>query len=303
MARRVALAAVALGAASCVGAMSGQSPGGSEDAGDGGISRADAAEGPADAGPEVLGPSAGCGREGARTGLQSRTMMIRGRERTYLRFIPASYELNTPLALVITLHGTANLASFWRDVYDLEEQADGEAIFVYPNALPNANGETKYQAFDRNSDDFAFVDALIEEVEDDHCIDRDRVFVTGFSLGGTFAANLGCWRGEAFRAIAPVGAGGGPSVTPLSDCVGEVADWQAAGDEDAQHRPGSMFILDRYISANGCADTRTETTPSGCYAYDSCRPETPTTWCNYPGGHEWPRMATVGVWSFFARFE
>lgn len=271
---------------------------------DGGAVQADAAP-RVDAGLETpeLGLSAGCGNANAGKGLQNRTMMVAGDERSYTRFIPNSYDPNTPLALVIALHGTAGSASLWRDRYQLEGEAQGKAIFIYPQAATDAAGETKYKAFNPNSSDFKFVDALIEQVEGSHCIDRNRVFVTGFSLGGTFAANLGCWRGDVFRAIAPVGAGGNPTVTPFTDCVGEVADWQAIGSTDDQHRGGSRLIRNYYRDINGCTGEELPTTPNGCVSYAECRADVPVHWCTYSGGHAWPAMATKGVWQFFDSFE
>ena len=64
--------------------------------------------------------------------------------------------------------------------------AQGKAIFVYPQAAPNADGETKYRAFDPNSPDFKFVDALIEDPRSTACLATDcRATPLGIARSGS----------------------------------------------------------------------------------------------------------------------
>jgi poly(3-hydroxybutyrate) depolymerase len=253
-----------------------------------------------------LGLSAGCGNAAAGTGLQTRTITVGGTQRTYLRFIPPAYKPNKGIALVLALHGSGGTAQNARTSFDLEAAANGKAIFIYPEALaddPNFPGTTRWTTA-KDSRDYAYLDALIAEVEASHCVDRDRVFVTGFSHGARMTSMLGCYRGPVLRAIAPVAAGGEPNTLPLnpSDCVGEVGDWQGVGTEDPDHIPGSTLVRDFYLAANGCASTTKPTTPAGCTVYDGCRAEVPVHWCTYPGGHMWPSIGAAGVWGFFSAF-
>lgn len=253
------------------------------------------------------GPSSGCGHLGAGVGVKTRTLTVDGVERTYVRFVPPDYDPHTPMALVIGFHGSGGEANATRARFDLEEHAGGAAVFVYPQALPSTDpafdGQARWEAHLPDSHDYAFFDALVSQVEASHCIDRDRIFATGFSLGARFTANLGCWRGDVLRAIAPVAPGKAPETLPLVDCVGEVAVWEGLGTKDLEHEAGAVRVREHYAAANGCAATRTPTTPDGCEAYDGCRPEVPVTWCTYPLGHVWPPIAPAGVWSFFAGFE
>lgn len=252
------------------------------------------------------GNSAGCGKTGG-TGLQSRTMTVAGVQRSYLRFIPTTYVKTTPLALVLGLHGSGGTAAGTRTTFDLESHANGKAIFLYPQALPSKDpaflGEARWDTT-MGSDDYAFVDAILAEIENDHCVDLDRVFVAGFSLGARFTSMLGCYRGDTLRAIAPVAPGMDAMSLPLAKgpCSGEVGLWTGVGDDDPDHQPGAMLVRDYYATANGCSSTRTPTTPTGCEAYQGCRAEVPATWCTYPGPHMWPSIAPAGVWNFFASF-
>ena len=54
------------------------------------------------------------------------------------------------------------------------------------------------------SKEFDYFDALIDDLEKRHGIDRDRLIMSGFSAGGMMVWNLACHRGNRFRAFVPV---------------------------------------------------------------------------------------------------
>src|SRR5262249_24969152 len=58
-----------------------------------------------------------------------------------------------------------------------------------------------------NNDDFAFVAAMLDSVAADQCVDRDRVFGSGVSIGGYFVHHLACRGPGIVRAIAPHSGG------------------------------------------------------------------------------------------------
>merc|ERR1719461_2560481 len=53
------------------------------------------------------------------------------------------------------------------------------------------------------ADDVGFIDTLLDELEDTYCIDRSRVYATGFSNGGMMTQRLGCELNHRLAAIAP----------------------------------------------------------------------------------------------------
>jgi polyhydroxybutyrate depolymerase len=248
------------------------------------------------------GLSAGCGKP-ATTGLVSRTVQIDGVDRTFLRFIPAGYKPNTPVQLVLAFHGSGGTSAGARTTFDLEGASGGKAIIIYPQGLPNAAGENRWDATNKDGMDVKFVDDIIARIEANFCIDRDRIFATGFSNGARFTSNLGCWRGDVLRAIAPVAPGGDAQTIPLTGCVGEVGIWEGLGTQDPDHTAGATRVREFYSTVNGCSPTRTQTTPTGCERYDGCRSEVPAVWCTYNLAHQWPPIAPAGVTSFFASFQ
>jgi len=76
--------------------------------------------------------------------------------------------------------------------------------------------------------DFAFFDAIVKFFGEEYCIDMDRIFVVGHSLGAWFTNSLACARGDVIRAIGSVGGG-----TTINDCSGPVAAIVMHHPEDA----------------------------------------------------------------------
>jgi polyhydroxybutyrate depolymerase len=264
----------------------------------------DAAAPPGAPADRSRGPSAGCSVTGKPTGASKRTLTVAGKERSYLLAVPGTYVPDKPLALVFGMHTTGVTGADARADFGLEAPAKGGAIFVYPTALaskaPELDGANRWD-FAKESDDLKFVDAILNQVEGDYCIERARVFATGFSSGGRMAALLGCYRGDVIRATAPVAPGGEDA--PLAGCTGatrgNVAVWEAWGSKDAMHESSGKAVRDYYLAANGCQKTTAPATPSACVTYAGCREGLPVQWCVHDGAHVWPSFAGAAMWKFF----
>ncbi|MBP7935833.1 MAG: prolyl oligopeptidase family serine peptidase [Phycisphaerae bacterium] len=70
---------------------------------------------------------------------------------------------------------------------------------------------------------------LLDEVEEHHNIDKDRVYLTGLSMGGFGAWALGIETPERFAAIAPICGGGPPYIAYR---LRRVPVWAFHGDRD-----------------------------------------------------------------------
>ena len=57
---------------------------------------------------------------------------------------------------------------------------------------------------DASRDEFKFTDALLADLAERFPIDMDKIMVSGFSMGGSMAWNIACYRGEKFAGFAPV---------------------------------------------------------------------------------------------------
>lgn len=183
---------------------------------------------PVAAGELAAVPSAGCGTSTATTVTEERrevpvTDPESGETRWYLLSTPATYDGTTPLPVVLDFHGFTEGAVVHAAHSALSAFADEQGfIAVFPqgtgnpvrwNALP-----TEGPATFGGADDVGYVDAVLDALEADLCIDTARVYATGLSNGAGMASLLGCERPSRIAAVAPVAG-----VRPPSECTPGVA--------------------------------------------------------------------------------
>jgi len=82
-----------------------------------------------------------------------------------------------------------------------------ESLFTDPNFTKLLPSECRdifgCNVWNCAADDIGFIDTLLDELEATYCIDRSRIYVTGFSNGGMMAQRLGCELNHRLAAIAP----------------------------------------------------------------------------------------------------
>ncbi len=132
---------------------------------------------------------------------------VGGVERNYLLDVPESYaaDPSEPAPLVIVLHGTGGNGAGIADYSGFDAVGERERLLVvYPDALdmqwadgrPGKNGV----------EDVAFVSRMIDALSVTLTIDTDRVYVFGFSSGGTMAQRLACAMPERLAAVGAIAA-------------------------------------------------------------------------------------------------
>jgi polyhydroxybutyrate depolymerase len=256
------------------------------------------------------GASAGCGKTGAATGVQTgQSITVGGQSRTFVLSVPTDYTGATPLALVLVWHGANLSGSLARTLFALESNSQGAAIFVYPDGVAPGGWDVS-----TGSADFQLFTALVSELSSNYCIDSNRIFSTGHSTGAIMTNDLGCYYGDVLRAIAPV-AGTPPVTGGGASCTGKVAALIAHGGND----PTVAFsegqaTRDFWLSQNGCStETATWEPEPACVAYQGCQSDLPVVWCVHDGGHSWPSLSYgcdagtcidggSAIWAFFSSF-
>lgn len=136
--------------------------------------------------------------------------------RTYNIHLPPGYTPANMYPLVLGFHGgqqAATSAQGWTVFAyqsELSEKADSAGfIVVYPEGrVINQNrtwnaGNCCPPASNVNTDDVAFIDALLDELLLTYSIDSTRVYATGSSNGGMLCYRLACELNGRFAAIAP----------------------------------------------------------------------------------------------------
>jgi poly(3-hydroxybutyrate) depolymerase len=245
-------------------------------------------------------PSAGCGR--ANPPASGRfSIDVSGTMREYILKVPAGYDPSRPYRLILAWHGFMYSANWVSNgdppqtgpYFGIESQAAGAAIFVAPQAL-----ETGWS--NQNGRDVAFADAMIARFQDELCVDRSRIFSTGFSIGATMTITLGCTRSDVFRAIAPM------SGTLQMGCAAggrPVAYWASNGDADSTVTPATgRTVRNEFATRNGCRADIAPTDRAGCEANQGCPAGYPVTFCVFSGAHVPPPFAGEAIWSFLQPF-
>lgn len=257
--------------------------------------------------------SQGCGKTSAPKGvLGNQSVSVRNNARTYHAIIPEAHDGKTPLPIVFMFHGSGGDGAGFRDVYPLEREARGQAVFVYPNADP-ASGSWDLERDASNNNDILFFDAMLEALSVSHCIDRKRVFATGYSAGGYFSNQLGCRRGSVLRAIASH-AGGGPfGLNVEYDDKGLLRCPERPVPALVAHGTGDTEVKleeaqksrEHWRRVNGCASgAGVPRDPSPCVSLAQCASDRPVVYCEVPGlGHAvWPEGGPKVTWDFFTSF-
>ena len=150
-------------------------------------------------------------------GTAEHAVQVGDRQRTFLMHVPANRprRLGRVVAypLVIVLHGSGADGETVRKMSGMDALAESARfLVVYPNGTTgifglrsdwNA-GECCGTAESRNVDDVAFVRALVESIAARMPLDRDRIFVAGFSDGGRMTYRIACELSTQVAAIAVV---------------------------------------------------------------------------------------------------
>jgi polyhydroxybutyrate depolymerase len=136
-----------------------------------------------------------------------------------------------------------------------------------------------------------FVDAILEQVSKNYCVNRNEVFAIGHSLWGWMAQRIACLRGEFFSGLAVVG-----SWPYTGTCSWPVPSlfFQNVDDPLSSYASG-ISARNTRVKADECSES-TENIPIGpltCLRYNSCSTDNEVVWCEgytgYGGDpHSWP---------------
>ena len=255
--------------------------------------------------------SAGCGK--ARTLVNGAlSLQSGGKARKYILGVPTSYDKSQAYRLVFAFaesgssaQSVANRNFFRMGGYDTKN-----TIFVAPEAENGAGSWSKT--------DVGFTDDILAQVEGDLCIDKTRIFATGFSFGGAMSIAIACTRADVFRGVAFFSGADltGSCPTTLTKPIAYYAS-QASGDASGTPMPTSGRIKQaQFAAVNGCTEEPNATTfpASGkahtCTVYKNCKAGYPTVYCTFNGPHGWeptdPGQSTSWdppeAWKFITQF-
>jgi polyhydroxybutyrate depolymerase len=243
---------------------------------------------------------------------QDRQAIVRGNE-----------TIPWPQPLVLLFHGYGDTGIGMETETGFSGRGLDEGfIAVYPRA----QGDPSRWEFATDAD-IDFVVALLEKLEGSLCIDVNRVFATGMSMGGGMANFVGCRLSDRIAAIAPVAGTYGPAYgEPCKpDRPIPVLAIHAKGDHVVPYDGGAVDKgrlgippvvsvedwADGWARRDGCQDGPTEQPVNGAMRLTWTDCDTDVQLYRLEGGgHVWPGgpgdadkevLASDLIWTFFSR--
>jgi len=137
------------------------------------------------------------------------------RTRQYNLYIPSNWDSQKKLPIVIMLHSGGGNAAMFEERTGMTQKAEAEGfIVVYPQGTGYTNGRFYtwnsghccFYALEKQVDDVGFIRKLIMSLVDRLHIDKQRIYVAGFSNGGMLTYRLGAAMPDILAAIAPLSA-------------------------------------------------------------------------------------------------
>lgn len=241
------------------------------------------------AGPSVAAPTTGCGKNPTLANGPN-TIPSNGVNRSFILRFPNNYDNTTPYRLIFAFHwrggtmydvasgGTSGAP--WA-YYGMQEQSNGAAILVSPQGFGNGWANN-------NGEDIAFVDAMVDRIQSDLCVDSTQLFAMGFSYGGGMSYSIACSRANVFRAVVVY------SGAQLSGCGGgtqPIGYFGIHGISDNVLGIGlGRSLRDTFVRTNGCAAQNPGEPSAGSRThittvYSGCRTGYPVQWAAFDGGH------------------
>ena len=225
--------------------------------------------------------------------------------------VPSSYTGDTPVPLVIELHGHGSSGPAEENYLDLTEQSDLKGfILVLPEGEKNPSGDRYWNAWPNCCsggtnwpDDSAYLSGVIDTMKATFNIDPKRVYFVGHSNGGYMAHRMACDHADQIAAVVSLAA---TTVKDQSLCnpSGPVAVLEIHGTADRLVRyaglgnvyPGALESVADWAAKNHCWISSTSLAAkdltmypgneTDVLAYGGCDPGgAATLWTVNNGGH------------------
>lgn len=139
-------------------------------------------------------------------GERSLSFYQQGAERTFLVYIPTQLDASKAHPVVMLLHGGGGNAQGMQSITQISNLAERDKfIAVFPEAA-NPEWNDGRQTTSDPIDDVAYINSLINILENDWTADENKIFVAGLSSGGMMTQRLACELTSSFAGFGVVAA-------------------------------------------------------------------------------------------------
>ena len=178
------------------------------------------------------------------------SVLVDGVERLFRLSVPNS-DAETELAIIIAFHGGGGAEEDFDQQNQFDQLGEQEKfIMAYAIAEDDrtpAEGDWFLNSAATSRDDNDFSESIIEELSKAYCIDDDRLYAIGYSLGSMYTYEIACQLNHRFAAVASF-AGTMPVNPETCDLAGSIAVMHIHGkldyiidyDEDWDWKDGEM---------------------------------------------------------------
>lgn len=150
--------------------------------------------------------STGCSSPASVSVTQLRqNVTVDGVQRWYLLTTPTTHK-GAPLPVVVDLHGLSEGATLEAITTQFSSKAiANDFIVVFPQGTGNPVGwDIDPSTRAHPNHDIDFMNAMLDRLEEQVCVDKSRIYATGLSDGALFTSLLACTMTNRFAAFAPV---------------------------------------------------------------------------------------------------
>lgn len=230
-----------------------------------------------------------------------------GTARSYILHVPASYTGKTAVPLVLDFHGILLNDSIQETISGWQAKSDSEGFIVaWPNGIDSAWNVGPCCTTSRTVDDVGFSKAVVNQIAGQTCVDKKRVYATGYSMGGGMALDLACNGADVFAAVAPAAfdlmdpAQNDWPCNPSRPIA--IVDFRSTGDPIVPYTGGptnppnglpivvtflgAVKTFQKFAQLDQCTGSPTDDSAlgAGCQTYNQCAAGVQVTLCTKQGG-------------------
>jgi polyhydroxybutyrate depolymerase len=227
---------------------------------------------------------------------------VGGQNRSYILHVPNAYSGDEPVPLIVDFHPLGGSGQSERSGSPYPAEVDSEGVIMaFPSGMQGPSGgawNVEGCCVD-GVDDVEFARALVQQVQEEACIDPKRIYAVGFSMGGGMSHYLACHAADVFAAVAPAAFDlleqNVPNCQPARPIT--VVSFRSTGDPIVPYNGGHSAVVqgmaidflgaqgthDKWAELNGCTGSSMDS-GNGCTTYSQCEDGVTVTLCTTQGG-------------------
>ncbi len=237
-------------------------------------------------------------------------------KRSFIMHVPSAYKGDKAVPLLIDYHPIGGSSEGQMKDTKYKSLTDKEGVIsLYPQGTTKTMGPGwNVGPCCSNDDDLEFTREMIKYVREKACIDPQRIYAAGFSMGGGMSNHVACMMSDVFAAVAP--AAMDLNRTNSAKCTKArpiaVINFRGTADPVCKYQGGDSGYNDglnflgaegtfRYwAEADGCQGSPSKN-KDGCDEYSNCMDGVKVVLCTKQGGGHEQGDGNIG-WPFLKQF-